>query len=564
MADYSEKNFNIKKLGSFYEKDKTTFKVFAPEIEQLFIIINNHSYEMHKKDYIFQICLVGDLELVKYHFQTDKGVTFRDPFSYFSDENDSYVLDTDKFEKSVILPEKIDDIFIYETSVRDFSSDDSYIGKYRKKFLSLVEEGLKLHDYYMIGLDYIKNLGYTHIQLMPAFEFDNDKSEYNWGYNPLSYNYVEKDYVYDDTNPYAYINELRSVVNTLHKNNIRVSLDAVFNHVYDAEKFDLEKMNPGHTFRYKEDGSLAQGSFCGNEINSQDPFMRAYIIEMIERYIFLFDIDGIRFDLMGLIDYETINKAYIAAKEYKDDFIIYGEGWNMGDVLAEDNRATIINAQKMRGISFFNDYFRDNIINYVCGNDTVKENIKACLMGDNNNLNINQTINYVECHDNLTFFDRLTKYMGNDSLENNIRRCKLALSLCIVARGIPFIHSGQEFLRTKKLVENSYNSGDAVNNIDWDRRVEYNDICDYVKQLIELRKVHGEFVNDNSNVYFEDYYDCLVYNIDSLKIIINPTNYNYEYKDGKNHEVIFNQDGKCEYFTDLLLIPAHCLAICKM
>ena len=498
MIEYKETDFNIKRLGSLYSKEATIFKVFAPGYDTLFLVIHNRKYEMHKKDYTFEIALKGDLELIAYHYETNEGLTFRDPFAYYSNANDSYVLNPDKFIKKVVLPKRIDDVFIYETSVRDFSSDESYPGRYRKKILCLQESNLKLHNYYMVGLDYIKNIGYTHIQLMPTFEFDKDNSEYNWGYNPINYNCVEKDYIVDQDNPYAYINELRQTVNVLHENDIRVTLDVVFNHVYNKDCFDLNSMIPGHVFRLKEDGTYAEGTYCGNEIKSEDPFVRAYLLEMLERYVMLFDIDGIRFDLMGIIDYQTINMAKERLMSIKSDFICYGEGWNMGDALDEPLRATLQNAYKMPGVAFFNDNFRDTIINYVSGNNEIRNKVKEVLYGNNNGLSYKQSINYVECPDNYTFFDRMINYLGNDSLETNIRRCKLALSLYILGRGIPFIHSGQEFLRTKSLVENSYSSSDSINNLDWDRRVEYNSVCDYTKDLIELRKSHPELSSMSS------------------------------------------------------------------
>lgn len=564
MIEYTEKDFNIKRLGSLYTKEVTTFKVFAPEHKAVFLVIHDHKYEMHKKDYTFEIALKGDLELIPYHYENDNGETFRDPFAYYCDKNESYVLDPDKFIKKVVLPKRNEDVFIYETSVRDFSSDETYPGIYKKKFLSFTEDNLKLHEYYVVGLDYLKNIGFTHIQLMPTFEFDNDNSEYNWGYNPVEYNCVEKDYVVDQVNPYAYINELRQTVNTLHSNDMRVTLDVVFNHVYNREAFDLNKMIPGHVFRMKEDGTYAEGTFCGNEIKSEDPFVRAYILEMLERYVMLYDVDGFRFDLMGIIDYQTINMAKARLQAIKSSFFIYGEGWNMGDSLDESLRATLINANKMPGIAFFNDYFRDTIINYVSGNNDIREKVKEVLTGNNNGLSYKQSINYVECHDNLTFFDRMITYLGKDTLETNIRRSKLALSLCILARGIPFIHSGQEFLRTKALIDNSYRSSDNINNLDWDRRVEYNSVCDYAKDLMAFRRARSEFISPNVEVSFEDYYDCIVYKLNNIRVIINPTNYDYEYKDNNNHHVVFDFNGNTDYQTDLIKIPAHCLAIAEL
>lgn len=562
MVDYKTSDFNINILGSFYEKDKTIFRVFAPETNKLFLVINNIQYEMHKRDYYFEIALGGDLQGIQYFYQDDKGTTFKDPFAYYSDKEFSYVLDTNFFNKDIVKPDRLKDIIIYETSVRDFSCDLSYTGDYKRKFLALAENGLKIGDF-SIGLDYIRQIGITHLQLMPVFDFDLDGSDYNWGYNPLAYNYLYKEYIYEDDNPYAYINELRKVVNRLHANNIRVTLDVVFNHVYDVAKFDLAKMLPGHVFRTKEDGSLAQGSLCGNEIKSEDLFVREYLIEMCRRYIRLFDIDGIRIDQMGILDYETINAIDEECKKIKHDFIVYGEGWNMGDVLKQEDRAAIINADKMPGVAMFNDYYRDVIINYISGNDAIRNDVKNALSGNCNNMNYTQSINYVECHDNNTFFDRMIRYKHEDPIWINIRRCKLALALVMLSRGLPFIHAGQEFLRTKNLVENSYNGDETINRLDWNRRVENDEICRYFIDLVAIRKENPVFISSKTNVSFEDYYDCIIYRLDNLMIIINPCQWDHVYQDGTNYEVIFDANGKTNYNSVVLSIPAYSLIICK-
>ena len=563
MANYSENDFNIKMLGSFYKKDKTTFRVFAPESKAVYLVINNKDYQMHNKGFYFEIALGGDLENIKYYYRNDYGVSYKDPFAYFSDENYSYVLDKEKFISDVVVPKTHEDKIIYETSVRDFSCDSCFESKYKRKFLALTQEGLKLNDYYVIGLDYLKNIGITHLQLLPVFDFDLDNSNYNWGYNPVAYNYVSKDYVNDSNNPYAYVNELRSVVNILHENNICVTLDVVFNHVYNHFNFDLEKMIPGHVFRRKADGTLAKGTFCGNEIKSEDPFVRQYICEMCERYIELFDVDGLRFDLMGILDIDTIKLVEKKCKDIKHNFFIYGEGWNMGDALQEDKRATLINSKELPTISFFNDEFRDTIINYVSGNDSIIDDVKRVLNGNGKDLLYSQSINYVECHDNYTFFDHMIRYKAEDPIWVNVRRCKLALGLVMIARGIPFIHAGQEFLRTKNLVENSYNAGENINRIDWKRRVENNEICDYLKKLIKIRRENSEFIDADTNVNFENFYECLIYRLNDLMIIINPCKWDYTYKDEGEYHVLYDLNNEEEYDSDEIIIPAYSINISK-
>ena len=562
MISYTNKDFNIKKLGSFYSTDKTIFRVFAPESKNVYLVIRNKEYEMHKNGMYFEIALGGDLERINYYYKNDTGETYRDPFAYFSDDKYSYVLDSSKFNKDVVHPAKLKDIVIYETSVRDFSCDDSFFGDNKRKFLAFSQDGLRLNDK-TIGLDYLKELGITHLQLMPVFDFDLDCSDYNWGYNPLAYNYVSKDYVSNFANPYAYINELREVVNKLHENNIRVTLDVVFNHVYNNVKYDLDKMLPGHIFRYREDGSLAEGSFCGNEINSEDPFVSEYLCEMSSRYIELFDIDGLRIDQMGILDYETVNHIDEICKNMKRDFIVYGEGWNMGEVLNEEKRAAIINADKIPGIAMFNDYFRDVMINYVSGNDSIREDVKKALSGQSNHMNYTQSINYVECHDQYTFFDRMIRFKSEDPIWVSVSRCKLAIGLVMVARGLPFIHSGQEFLRTKNMVQNSYNSSESINKLDWNRRVENDDITKYLKDLIDIRRENPVFINADTKVSFEDYYDCIIYRLDNIMIIINPCQWDYTYKSDICYDVLFDKDGKASYSSDVLNIPAYSLIICR-
>ena len=563
MTYYTIEDFDIKKLGSFYQPDRTVFRVFAPDHKQLFLQLDGSIYTMHRNGMCFEIALAGNLEKVTYNYVNDKGVSFKDPFAYLSIGKESIVLDKNKFISNVVTPKENKTKIIYEASVRDFSSDSSYNGKVKSKFLSFTEGNLKIDNYFMIGLDYLKNIGISHLQLMPIFDFDNDKSEYNWGYNPIAYNYVKADYVFDQKDPYAYINELRNTINILHSNDIRVVLDVVFNHVYNAHTNDLEKMLPGRIFRYTQDGKLANGTLCGNEINSEDPFVREYIVLMILRYLQLFDIDGIRMDLMNILDIDTINKIKDTLTIYKKDFLVYGEGWNMGDVLPDYKRATISNYKSMPKVGLFNDKFRDVITSFLCGDESIKHEVKNVLACDPSYLDKEHSINYLECHDGLTFYDRMLAYKPDDDLWLNERRCKLALAMVMLSRGTPFIHMGQEFYRSKSGIENSYNAGDEINRIDWNLRVNNNRICDYFKDLVEIRKEYDVFDKDNVNISFDDYYECLIYKLDNIKIFINPSVNEHVYDDGNQYEVIFDKNGKCEYHMGILKIPACGLLICK-
>ena len=562
MTEYTVNDFNIKKLGSFYYPDKTLFRVFAPDHSSLYLMINSHPYQMHRNGLLYEIALGGDLEGVRYHYMTDKGICFRDPFAYVSIGDDSVILDKGRFESKKVLMPEMEDVIIYEANVRDFSSSYSWNGVNRSKFLSLKEEGLKI-DGQPIGLDYLKQIGITHLQLMPILDFDNDHSSYNWGYNPMGYNCVKGDYVSDQDDPYAYVNELRQTVNTLHENGIRVVLDVVFNHVYDPKNFDLEKMLPGHVFRYRPDGTLAEGTLCGNEVKTEDVFIQEYLCEMVLRYLNLFDIDGLRLDLMGICDVDTVNRIYETARIYKKDFILYGEGWNMGDVLEEDKRGTIQNRLMMPGIGMFNDYFRGVMIHYISGNDSILKKVEVALDGSPDYLGISQSVNYMECHDGMTLFDHLNRYKEEDGEEVNIRRCRLALALVMFSRGIPFFHMGQEFLRTKRGIENSYNSGDFINGIDWQRRVENSDLCDYFRDLVTLRKRYHIFMDETADMTFEPYENSLICRIGELTILINPGDRECIYRDGDVYDIILDHEGLCEVQSDSVRAEPYSLVICR-
>ncbi len=562
MREYTISDFNIRTLGSIYQPDRTVFRVFAPEYENMELVIRNHAYQMHRNGFVFEIALGGDLELERYHYRNEKGLCFRDPFAYLSDENDSIVLNPDKFLKETIMPEECRDMIIYECNVRDFSSSPSFTGRYPRKFLAFTEEGLR-YEGEAIGLDHLIDMGITHLQLMPVMDFDNDKTEYNWGYNPLAYNYVKKDYVYDQGDPYAYVNELRHMVNVLHSHNIRVVLDVVFNHVYSIHRFDLEKMLPGHVFRYMEDGKLAQGTMCGSEIRSEDVFVREYLKEMTLRYLELFDIDGIRMDLMGILDIETVNQIRSILSAFKRDFVVYGEGWDMGDVLPRELRASIPNARKLPEVAMFNDYFRDTMIHYVSGNRDIRSNVIKSLCCDMHYLAHNQSVNYVECHDDHTFFDRMMLYKSSDPRWINEKRCTLALSLVLLSRGIPFIHAGEEFYRTKNGVRNSYNSLDTINQLDWQLKVRNSENCRYIADLISFRKQHSCFTDDDADFRFEEFGDCLIYHLNDLMIFINPFENNYVFADGKNYEILFDEHGRCVRRSQSIEISAYSIVICR-
>ena len=559
MIEYSENDFSINELGCLYQKEKAVFRVFAPGHDTLFLVLDGKRYPMDRQLYTFSITVDGDHHLSRYHFEDSKGISFKDPFAYLSEGKESLLLDPQRFERETVRPKPYRDMVIYETSVRDFSSY-GYFGDYAGTFKALGMEGLKRDDYFVLGLDYLEHLGITHLQLLPVLDFDNDRSEYNWGYNPIAFNHVKRDYVYDRQDPYACINELREAVNRLHKHDIRVVLDVVFNHVYDVKKSDIEKMIPGHFLRRKADGHLAMGTFCGSEIKTEDPFVRAYLVKMALRYLELFDIDGLRLDLMGIMDIGTVNALRETLKAQKADFVVYGEGWNMGDALPEEERATIVNAFRMPEVRMFNDFFRETVSAFVMGADNALEAGKA--LAGSEYLSPEHSIDYVECHDGLTFFDRLAVDCVDDSPEIVRNKCKLAMAMVMMSRGTPFIHAGQEFLRTKKGVANSYNSPDEINSLNWDLRIYNNDICDYLKALIAFRKEY-ELYRQDARISYSTYHSGLLYQVDDLLIFFRPRAENDCFESEETLRVIFDGKRFCDFLTKRPELPAYSMVICQ-
>ncbi|MBQ3419888.1 MAG: hypothetical protein IJH31_07140 [Erysipelotrichaceae bacterium] len=561
-----EYRIDLKQLGSFYNKEKTIFRLWSPLSLKAYVVLNDKEYKM---DYLsgglYELVIEGDFDLSLYHYKVlrDKYYEFNDPFSILNkDNNNSYVIDINKLLSERIHPEDYKNISIYETSVRDFSSDKNVSFKYPKKFLGLIEEGLKL-DGQEVGFDYLKGLGISHLQLMPVFSFDLDSSDYNWGYNPTSFNSLENSYFVSE-NPYEQLNEFILMINTLHKNNIRVNLDVVYNHVYRVNEFNLEKMLPYYFFRYK-DGKIGNASYCGNETRSEAYFLHEYLKLLCKRFVKLFDIDGLRFDIMGILDIDTINDIKQTCKSIKPDFLIYGEGWDMGDILIDSKKAMMANCKELKNVAFFNDVFRNTLrgrdINdadaYLLGKTELKENVKNLLSGSlNMGFDLNQSINYVECHDNFTLYDKLSRYDIDI-----INVTKLALALTILSRGLPFIHSGIEFLRTKKGIDNSYNCDDDINLIDWQRKNKYIEVSEYFKALLRLRKSLNYYFNDDLQVEFIDYYEVLIYKVENLYIFINPCIFKHIYVDGNEYEIIFNTNGFTKIVTDGINIDAFSIVV---
>ena len=565
-----EYRVDLSTLGSFIEGNKTTFRLWSPLSKTAILHLDN---VIHKMNYVgrgvFELTFDRNLSGHFYHYSTlrESVYAFTDPFSYADkDHKNSYVVDRNKLKYEKVALKHIDTPIIYETSVRDFTSD-SVSFKYPQTFKGMCEQGAKL-DAYPVGFDYLKKLGITYVQLMPIFAFDLDHSDYNWGYNPLTYNSLHQAYCYGK-GPYEQINELRDFISLCHKYGMGVTFDVVFNHVYNVKSFNLANMLPYYFFRYK-DGKLGNASYCGNEVRTEAFFTREYLKLLVKRFIDIYDLDGYRFDLMGILDAETIEAIRDTARELKPDFLMYGEGWNMGDIVPFEYRAIKDNAYKLDGVAFFNDDFRRTIRGnyiddknaYMLGYVDARDRVKRVLSGSYEyGLNINQTINYIECHDNYTVYDKVSRFFDDEKMVSRI--CKLSMALVMISRGIPFINSGEEFLRTKHGIDNTYNLDDSINMLDWHRKNNYLDVARYFSDLCLLRKTYKEFTEENVDIEFIDYYEVLIYKLGDLTIYINPCIFDHVYNDEMEHEVIFDDSGFVNYKRSVLKIKAFSILITK-
>lgn len=502
-------------LGNQYTKEKTTFKVWAPLATGVILKVMKWNGETElfpmkrqkKGVYFVEVC--EDLELEQYVYlirHTNSYEVTLDPYAYSSSSNGraSIIVDLEKVPcRQFDLPvlEKMTDMVIYETSVRDFSMSSTSGMKNKGKFLAFTELNTSTDSGNPTGLDYLSCLGITHLQLMPIADFatvdeKNPLELYNWGYDPLAYNVTEGSYVTDPDDGYMRITEAQRMVEALHSRGIRVVMDVVFNHMHDVNINALERTVPYYFFRRNGDGSLSNGSWCGNDLNTTALMCRKYILDMCRRWQVLYGIDGFRFDLMGIIDQETMKLVDAQGKALDPSFVVYGEGWNMPTALDEDMRTTIQNNLKTPYIGFFNDFFRDTLRGtnqmetkgYFSG-DTYKTNdaMKAICNLDMF-AKITQSINYVECHDNATCYDKLQISNYDESEKIRKRRSRLMMAAVILSQGVPFLHSGQEFFRTKGGLSNTYNAGDQVNALDWNRKDMEIDTTQFIQFLIHLRK----------------------------------------------------------------------------
>lgn len=595
--------YNGSDLGANYTKEQTTFVLWAPVASNALLRIStdggkNFVYHNMVRELkgVFRLTLQGDYDGAIYNYIVENSGIIRtttDPYAKASTANgkNSVVIDFNKVQidlENDVPPvtKRYTDAIIYELHVRDFTINKNTNIVNKGKFLGLAEEGRTTTKGNPAGLDYLKYLGVTHVQLLPIYDYKTVDEEfpdtkYNWGYDPQQYFCPEGSFATNANDGYSRVRELKQMVKTLHHNKIKVIMDVVYNHMYDFATTSLEAVVPNYYFRRNPNGTLSNGSFCGDDLATERKMVSKFIVDSCLFWIKEYGIDGFRFDLMGIIDKITLMKIYKEAIKIKPDFMIYGEGWNMPTALLDEQKSSMYNAFQLPKIGFFNDGFRDilkgptgesdfHVGGYLTGDLSYVDGFKFAFCGGTLPIvfnpkfpKISQSINYVECHDNGTLYDKICACMY---LTNNKEIFKIIkeINACVLfSYGVPFIHMGQEIGLSKNMHQNTYNSGDKYNQMRYDLLDERMDMANYLKSAIEARK-DFEFLKEDSteavskNTSFENLENGgLLIKIKDVKfkddkkgdflLLINPSNNEIYYDFNEDVEFVFGNNG---YFED--------------
>jgi pullulanase len=511
-------------LGALLSRGQTTFRTFAPTASQVAVLLYEtpqggtpRTVEMIPAEGgLWEATMPEELGGFYYtlqangpdpRFRPDREII--DPYSRCNTAHDGrgmILADETPVADRPDFP--VDEAVIYELHIRDFTIDEQSGIEHKGKYLGLTEEGTVMPDHPEVstGLDHLVELGVNAVQIMPIQDFENDETsrEYNWGYMPVHFNSPDGWYATEIFGP-ARVVEFKKLVDALHRRGIKVIMDVVYNHTAEtspAKIFSFNGLAPGYYYRLKEDGSYWNGSGTGNEFRSEAPMARKFILDSVEYWVREYKVDGFRFDLMGLIDLETMEQIVQQLRAIDPNLLIHGEPWTGGQTPITP---TVKGMQRGKGFAVFGDHFRDAIKGGVFDLNPGYlqtgihiDRIKKGIQGSINDFAANpwEAINYVACHDNHTFWDRLlltTRNRPDIDDADRIRMNKMGAVLVLTSQGIPFLHSGQEMLRTKGGDENSYNKPDSVNKIRWQWKVDHQDVFEYYKGLIALRKAHPVF-----------------------------------------------------------------------
>ena len=542
-------NYSGNDLGAIYLGQKTTFRLWAPTAHEVML---NLYKEGSGDNLIKSLSMNKDIEgtwfltvdenlagiYYTYSVSLDCGVNEAvDPYAKAVGVNGmrAMVIDLETTNPKDWNNDKrpafknFSDAVVYETHVRDFSIDESSGIANKGKYLAFTEKGTKNSAGLSTGLDHLIELGITHVQLIPVYDYytvdesNLDVPQFNWGYDPQNYNVPEGSYSTDPTQGAVRIKEFKQMVQSLHDNNIRVIMDVVYNHTGRTDDSNFNLIVPQYYYRMNADGSFSNGSGCGNEIASEKPMVRKFMVDSILHWVHEYHIDGFRFDLMGIHDIDTMNLIRSEVSKIDPSIIIYGEGWDAGGVTYDENlRALKKNVTKLHDVGAFSDDIRDGMrgsvfdeksVGFLNGGENREEWIKFGAVGAvfHNQIdyaqisysngawanNPYQAVNYAEAHDNTTLWDCLAMASAHEPEATRIQMDKLAASIVLTSQGIAFFQLGQDFLRSKPVDasgmyfdENSYKSPDFTNSIKWDRKSTYSDVFEYYKGLIAFRNAH--------------------------------------------------------------------------
>lgn len=556
-----------------YTSASTTFSVWSPNADSVFLTLytdaETNVYQdrlamKRQKDGSWTACCKGDLKGMYYTFlvyDPSSTWTMHETPGIFAKAVginglrgaivDMAATDPEGWQEDVRpAMEDVKDAIIYEMHHRDMSIHESAGIQHAGKFLALTEEGTKTAEGLATGIDHLKLLGVTHIQILPSYDFGSidEKNadgeavvlesgaaaggKYNWGYDPKNYNVPEGSYSTNPADPESRIREFKQMVQACHRAGIRVILDVVYNHTYDVENSNFTQTAPGYFYRMTENGELGNASGCGNETASERAMMRKFMLESVRYWVEEYHIDGFRFDLMGIHDIETMNAIRAMLNDIDETIIILGEGWTAGAAqIAEERLAKKAAIPAMPGIAAFSDDIRDGLrgpfwddhegafLAGLAGNEeSVKAGIVGCIAHDDVDYSrVNhsdkpwcveptQMISYISCHDDMMLTDRLKASVKGLTADEFVRLDLLGQTAVLTSQGIPFIWCGEEVMRDKKGVHNSFCSPDEINAIDWSLKAKNKAVFDYYCGLIAMRKSHPAFRMGKAELVRENLY----------------------------------------------------------
>ncbi len=532
-------------LGLVYSPKKSVFKVWSPVADKMQIKLYGQPLageaelvkQMKQNNGVWEVVFDTDLKGKYYVFQVFMDGKWLDevpdPYAKAVGTNGkrAQVIDLKETnpkgweqDKGITLKSKTD-VVLYELHVRDFSIHENSGMKNKGKYLAFTESGTTTREGIKTGIDHIKELGATHVHLIPVFDnysIDESKLEqpqFNWGYDPQNYNAPEGSYSTDPGDGAVRIKEFKQMVKALHDNGLSVVMDVVYNHTGKTMESNFNQLVPFYYYRQNQEGGFSNGSWCGNETASERAMMRKFMIESLVYWTEEYHIDGFRFDLMGNHDIETMNLISKELHRINPSVFLYGEGWG-GDpnTMPDSLRAVKINAAQLDKIAVFSDDMRDGLkghvfdekkTGFVSGSDSQEESIKFGIVASTHHPEVDynkvfyakapfakepyHTINYCSAHDNHTLWDKLEISKPDVTESERLKMHKLANTIVLTSQGVPFLHAGVEFLRTKYHDHNSYQSPDSINWLDWERKEKNIEVFNYYKQLVFLRKEHPAF-----------------------------------------------------------------------